>query len=205
MTIAYGRVIKTTPEQGGKELTQGAFTCDNCKRLSIAYADGAAGHASDPSTIDTYLSIRPDAQWTPRIGDVVDYADVPLHVASAASEAHACASIGANRAAILMARSVIEASAKENGINSGSLHLKIVELQKRGIVRPLFSEAALGIKDYGNDMAHGDFTQDVSEDDVADTLTLMAVVLQEVFQVDARTKALRAKVASRKNERDSAA
>lgn len=180
------------------DATQVAYLCDNCARVSIAWAPGKIAHVSDLKTNDKYLIKSDDVKWLPRKGDAVHYEDVPVVIASAASEAHECASIGAKRAAILMARSVIEASAKEHEIVSGNLYAKIDALANRGIIRPLIAEAAHGIRDYGNDMAHGDFGAEVTDEDVEETLGLMGVVLSEVFQVDARTKSLRDRVAKRK-------
>jgi len=109
-----------------------------------------------------------------------------------------CQSIDAPHAAILLARTVIEAAAKYHGIDKGFLAEKIKNLQAQGLVRPLVAEAAEGVKDFGNDMAHGDIEVEVTAEDVEETLTLMSVVLDEVFQVDARTKSLRERVAARK-------
>lgn len=180
------------------EATQVVYSCDHCQHYSIATAPGRSGHSTDAGVNDLYVEGELDTEWLPKIGDAVNYSDVPELIASAASEAHECASIGARRAAILMARSVIEAAAKDKGVNSGTLYQKIEALAERGVVRPLIAEAAHGIRDFGNDMAHGDFTTEVTEQDVGETLDLMAVVLSEVFQVDAKTKSLRARAAARK-------
>ena len=178
--------------------TQVAYSCANCRRYSVALAPGASGHADNVNVNDRKIGTASQVAWVPRIGDAVEYPDVPAHISSAASEAHECFSIGAKKAAILMARSVIEASAKEQGVTSGTLYSKIEALVKKGIVRPLIAEAAHGVRDFGNDMAHGDFDVEVTDDDVNDVLNLMSVVLSEVFQVDAKTRSLRERVSARK-------
>lgn len=198
MTISAGSTLG--PDAHSSEIsTQATYRCDNCHRFSIAWAEGKAPHSTDAPTIDKFIIASLDGvHWVPRIGDAVAFEDVPKHIASAASEAHETSSIGAKRASILMARSVIEACAKAHNITEGTLYAKIEKLAKKGIVRPLIAEAAHGIRDFGNDMAHGDFKTDVTQQDVDETLDLMAVVLSEVFQVDAKTKALRERYAARK-------
>lgn len=178
--------------------TQVTYRCDNCSHFSIALTRGKSNHATDLGINDAFLTVSSDTKWVPKKGDVVEYADVPEIIASAASEAHECFSIGARRAAILMARSVIEASAKAHNISSGTLYTKIDAMAEQRIIRPLIAEAAHGIRVFGNDMAHGDFEVEITDDDVRETLGLMAVVLSEVFQVDARTKSLRARFEARK-------
>lgn len=196
-------VARSGPLPKASDMTQVAYQCDNCFRFNVAWADGKTGHTTDTNANDQFIVKSEDAHWLPRIGLHVVYDDVPPDIASAASEAHECFSIGARRAAIIMARAVIEASAKEHSITSGSLFSKVDEMVKRGIIRPLIAEAAHGIRDFGNDMAHGDFGTAVSDQDVEETLNLMAVVLSEVFQIDARTKALRERVKERKAETSS--
>ena len=179
-------------------ITQVTYTCDHCGRLSIATAPGTLGSNHLGEIDRRIVGLGTRISWSPRIGVSVEFSDVPPHIASAASEAHECASIGANRAAILMARTVIEASAKSNGIVTGNLREKIEQMEKKGLIRPLIVKAAMGIKDFGNDMAHGDIEQEVTDEDVKETLELMGVVLNEVFQIEARTRTLRQRVTDRK-------
>jgi len=82
--------------------------------------------------------------------------DVPEPIRSTASEAFACASIGAHRAAILLARTTIEATAKAEAITSGSLVAKIDALKAANHIRPDVADAAHEVRLLGNDMAHGD-------------------------------------------------
>ena len=196
MQPIHSRSVDSTDEL---PFTQISFACAHCERYSVGWFPGASG-THDHNRNDKLLQASPDAKWVPRVGDSVSYEDVPAHIASAASEAHVCASIGAKRSAILMARSVIEASAKEKGILKGDLYKKIDKMAEDKIIRDLIAEAAHGIRDFGNDMAHGDFEVEVTDQDVSETLSLMAVVLSEVFQVDARTKSLRDRFAARKAE-----
>jgi hypothetical protein len=54
------------------------------------------------------------------------FADVPPSVADAAAEAVLCMQAGTLRGAIMLARAVIEATAKDKGVTHGSLSQKIV-------------------------------------------------------------------------------
>lgn len=192
-------VYKNEDAEGGVTLITGAYRCAHCKKLSTSYVRHE-NPPSGPSSADRLLSM-PTAHWEPKWVEGAEFPDVPPHISSAASEAYRCSSIGANRAAILMARSVIESSAKHHGITGGFLHAKIEQLEKQGVIRPIITKAALGLKDFGNDMAHGDFEQEVTEEDVMEVLSLMTTILGEVFQTDARTKSLRDRVDARKAEK----
>ena len=67
----------------------------------------------------TVNAVLRDAWPTSSLGKT--FPDVPTHIASAADEAHRCASIGAFRGAIALARAVVEATAKDKGVKSGNL------------------------------------------------------------------------------------
>lgn len=177
----------------GRSYLQAAARCDNCGRasLGVAWAYYSVSN-TDPKDRFNYT---PDAafQWFPRIGASPEFPDVPAHVARAASEAHAAYSINAFMAAVLMARTVVEATAKEKGVPKGNLLAKIDELASKSIIRNDTKEAAHEIRHLGNDMAHGDISDLPDAEDVADVLALMDEVLNEVFQGPAKTARLRAR------------
>jgi hypothetical protein len=66
-----------------------------------------------------------DTRWYPVIARGKRYPDVPAEIAAAASEAHRCMPVEAYRGAVLLARSVIEATAKDKGMTTGKLVTKI--------------------------------------------------------------------------------
>jgi hypothetical protein len=78
---------------------------------------------------------------------------VPEPIARAAKEAHECARIGARMAAILMARSVVEATAKAKGVADGNLFGKIKALAEQSFIRKSTEDAAHEIRHFGNDIA----------------------------------------------------
>jgi hypothetical protein len=92
----------------------------------------------------------------------------------------------ANRAAILLARGVLEATAKDKGITSGGLFAKIDRMHQERLVRPDVRDGAHEVRAFGNDMAHGDFIQHVTPEEADLVLALMDEVLVEVYQSPAR-------------------
>lgn len=174
---------------------QSAFVCNNssCKRFVIADAWGSVGqkveHASDEHYWDTWSGVT----WAPSSVGGRQFPDVPEHIASAADEAFRCKSIGAFRASIILARAVVEGTAKERGITSGQIVTKINELAKAGHVRDFTRDAAHELRHLGNNMAHGDFIDPVDEEDCEAVLAVMAEILDEVYQGPARVTRMRMK------------
>lgn len=75
--------------------------------------------------------------WSPEIGRMHSFPHVPEHMAKAAKELYLGASVGNTMSAILMARTVFEASAKDKGITAGSLKTKITMLKEQPLsVKP---------------------------------------------------------------------
>ncbi|PMR61392.1 hypothetical protein C1A38_09245 [Verrucosispora sp. ts21] len=177
----------------------GAFTCAACGRITLAHLtlenppydqeEGLSGR-------DVYelLGERDDQlHWLPTRAAGKGFPDVPDALADTASEAHRAMQTKCHRAAVLLARSVIEATAKAKQITSGSLNAKIDALAQTGLIRGHIQEAAHEIRHLGNDMAHGDFTTPVAAEDAELILTLMDEVLLEVFQSPARVAHAKAK------------
>lgn len=182
-----------TPIEGSASATRklvriqvmGCFRCDNCHAPSIAAATGLPGN-EDPLI---WLAKKKSQEWhpePPRLIPIKSFPDVPPEIASAASEAHTCRNANAKRAAILMARSVIEATAKDKGITTGNLVSKVDQMHDKRLIRPDVRDGAHEIRQFGNDMAHGDFVHTVSLEDTDLVLALMDEVLDEVYQSPAR-------------------
>jgi hypothetical protein len=198
-------IAHMTPVQGSVSLTSGfwrdtvmgCFRCDGCGSLSIAIAKGRPG---SQDALD-WLASRSNLQWQPRITPELpahDFPDVPLEIADAAAEAYGCYEVDAYRAAVLLARSVIEATAKNKGIRKGGLLSKIDAMSD--MIRPHVRDGAHQVRLFGNDMAHGDFVQDVTPEDADLVLTLMSEVLDDVYQSPARVKRAQAARVRRQQE-----
>lgn len=172
-------------------ILQGAATCDHCGRASIGYRALSADESA--TGVNDKFARSANLRWFPRTGVSPEFPDVPQHIARAATEAHEAHSINALMAAILMARTVVEATAKEHGIKTGTLFSKIDAMKDAELIRKSTSEAAHEIRHFGNDMAHGDIAELPSTEDAAEVLELMDEVLNEVFQGPAKTKRIKDK------------
>lgn len=167
--------------------------CLACERLSVcvwfvAYDDTrgmSATYKLGPREGEETL-------WIPLEGFQTDFPDVPEEIAKAATEAWRCHSAGSHRGAVMLARALVEATAKAKGIASGSLADKIDELAKNGLIRAAVADQAHEIRHLGNSTAHGDLGDPVSKEDADEVLNLMGEVLNEVFQSPARSDRLAA-------------
>jgi hypothetical protein len=136
--------------------------------------------------------------WPTHVGGK-EFPDVPKTIGSAADEAHRCLSIDANRAAIAMARAVVEATAKEKGITKGNIEAKIDELHKQGYIRADTKEAAHEVRLTGNETAHGDLAAaEITKEEATDVIILMDDIIEEVYQSPARVKRVRENREARK-------
>jgi hypothetical protein len=169
-----------------RDTVMGCFRCDGCGALNIGIAKGNAKSQDQLA----WLASQKKLQWRPvpvPEEPVHNFPDVPLEIADAAAEAYACLEVAdAYRAAVILARSVIEATAKDKGIKKGTLLDKIDAMSS--MIRPHVRDGAHQVRLFGNDMAHGDFVGDVSLEDADLVLTLMSEVLDDVYQSPARVK-----------------
>lgn len=195
----HGRV--RSPQ--GSYVWSAAFQCDQCGHASIGMASYNNGTVSTAGQARLRMD-TPDAdlRWLPEhvLGRRFD--DVPEWIADAASEAYSCYSIRSYRAAILLARSVVEAVAKDKGIAKGNLADKIDALAEVGHIRTLIQSSAHEIRHLGNDMAHGDFVEPTTVEDAEDVLDFMSVVLAEVYQLPAQVNARQSTRQARKAAAD---
>lgn len=173
----------------GRRTAMAAFLCDECRWMSIGtaslqHADGVSSQHDLARELDTGYIV----EWLPPAGVGREFEDVSEHVGQAASEAYKCQSIGAHRAAVSLARSVVEATAKEKGVTKGNLADKIDAMHDQGLLREHVRDAAHEVRHLGNEMAHGDFVQPVTAEEAEEVLELMAEVLHEVFQSPARVE-----------------
>ena len=164
------------------------FKCDYCGYPNIALMAAYVDDGFDRFDANSVFSKNDGSQpfvWLPDEPLGKEFEDVPQHIADAASEAYACFSIRSYRAAILMARSVLEATAKDKKVTKGNLASKIDELAANGVISEQIKDEAHEIRYLGNDMAHGDFTEPVSEEDADDMLGFLATFLNYVYQTAA--------------------
>jgi len=179
--------------------TEQAFRCDDCGRMSVGLASGLRiAHVNDGSTLNKFWNEYTPDVWAPRYVRGQNFENVPDHIARAASEAHKVRSIDALMSAVLMARTVVEATAKEKGITTGQLVKKIELMAENGIIKEFTRDTAHVIRAFGNDMAHGDISLPLDADDADGVLEFMDELLSEVFQNPAKLAKLKAAAEARK-------
>lgn len=164
-----------------------AFRCDSeeCRALSIGV--GTLYRPSSALSEVTNLLAEMQLAWIPNQVSRPSFPDVPDQIAETASEAHACLSIQAWRGAVALARAVVEATAKDQGITKGPLVAKIDELHKRSLIREITRQLAHEIREGGNEIAHGDLGDEpMPPEDAEAIVSLMDEILQEVYQGPAK-------------------
>ncbi|MFJ9395516.1 DUF4145 domain-containing protein [Streptomyces californicus] len=188
----------TWPSQlDDKPVWMTAFRCssENCHRLSIGWS--VLNRVNQISSAKQLLP-QSDLQWEPLSIRRPLFLEVPPEIAETASEAHACLSIGAARGAVALARSVVEATAKAQGITAHGIVAKIEALRDGGVISTLTAETSHQIRRDGNSIAHGDIgNEPVSVDDAQAIIEFMDALLDEVFQRPAKLQKLK----ERHNER----
>lgn len=198
-----------------------SFQCDNCgyfstgkliitestdelvNRLKLAYYPGDQRKNRAAAASIMFDSVDADIEWFPETALGKEYDNVDNDtVKESASEAYACLSIRAYRAAILMARAVCEAIAKDQGFEEGNLQKKIAQMEEQRLISPLVKQQADEIRYFGNDMAHGDFAQPVDADDAHEVLNFLDVLIDAVYQQPAKLQAMQKARAQRKNRKE---
>lgn len=171
-----------------------AASCDACRRFNVAIGTRewnrgttfAANYILDSSRSKEEGEGMDIESWSPPAMRPVDTAFVPEGVACFFKEAHDAFSISAFRAVLLLVRSVVEATAKDREITSGSLVQKINKLYDEGHIRRGTKDMAHALRILGNDMAHGDIDEVPTQEDADDALTIARFVLDDVYVADAR-------------------
>lgn len=172
------------------DLVCGIYRCDACGAPSLAWArpnrpvnaDALWRMKETPAGLINVAFQEDAVAWAPDPVRGKEYPDVEPKISDAAAEAWACHTIRSYRAASIMARAVIEATAKAKDVEGKGLLSKVDKLYEAQLLSAGARDAAHDIRLNGNEMAHGDFDEPVSEPDSFDTLDLMDRVLREVFQ-----------------------
>jgi hypothetical protein len=175
------------------------FRCDGCAALNICslWTGDIIDSGLDSAGIASVLA-NPDprfpaeTRWYPEKISGKQYPDVPSDIAGAASEAHRSMTVEAYRGAVILARAVIEATAKDKSIAGGTLMSKIDAMYAARLIREDIRDGAHEVRFLANEAAHGEFAESVPEADAELILTLMDEVLEEVYQSPARVARRRA-------------
>lgn len=188
-----------TVAEAGHMITEAAYQCPNCGRLVIAWEAAGTYHARSEKDEAQRREWGHSVQFVPGRRDSTSFPDVPDHIAQAATEATLCLSVSAFRAVGALARAVIEATAKDKRAEASTLSDRINALAEAGHVRKHTQEQAHEVRHFGNGMAHGDFTDPLSREDAEEIVTLMAEILDEVYQSPARLKHVKAAREAKRN------
>ncbi|MFT8592442.1 MAG: DUF4145 domain-containing protein [Bifidobacterium sp.] len=160
--------------------------CDSCGYPNVILADRVNNQTgsltSNEEAFTRYSKYSKNESWLPEKSKWKEYEDVPNNIASAASEAYACFSINANRAAVLLARTTVQAIAKDKGIHTNNLYGDIEKMADDNIITSQLKDEAHEIRFLGNDMAHGDLGTPVDENDASDILGFLDTLLDYVYQ-----------------------
>jgi hypothetical protein len=174
---------KSDPEDSWFEHVA-CFTCDHCSKPIVAEL--------------TPLGI---GQFWPTSVKGQSFPDVSKPLADAASEAHLCLSAGSPMGAVVVARAVIEAVAKDHGIAKGDLKAKIDRLHADGHITATMRAAATEIRFAGNEAAHGDVVEErPGIEDAAEIVALMDSILERLYQEPARIARIRTKRERRRQQ-----
>ncbi|WP_083090161.1 DUF4145 domain-containing protein [Actinomyces vulturis] len=191
-------LVKRDPTHDLYGLTA-AFLCLSCRNLNTAQWLSNE-MISDERLVDWEdLSENNRVFWHPRPGSKKEFKDVPKTISYAASEAWTCHTNDCYRAAVIMARSVVEAAAKMQGHAKGTLAQKIEEMSEAGLIRPALAEQINEIRYMGNESAHGDLDSEITSDDASEVLGLMNELLNELWQAPARARRLRERRLAKNN------
>jgi hypothetical protein len=173
-----------------KHQSRVALVCDNCAEVMVVVGETENDLNQTYSQGEEIDLLTQYGTWFPQHATSYSFKHVPAPIARAAEEAHQAADVQANMAAVLMARTAVEATAKDKGIVKGALFAKIDQLRDDGHIRRIIAEAAHEIRHLGNDMAHGDLEDAPTNEDTQDVLTLMDTLLREVYEAAALTSGI---------------
>lgn len=177
-----------------------AMKCQWCGNMNVAImqVSKALTHSEVRELADSGSKI---VMWRPRPNSAPDLSAAPDHIEGPAREVYQARDTGAKRASILMGRAVIEAIAKDHGVTERvTLEAKIKKLHEKKIILASTAEDAHEVRHLGNDMAHGDFSTEVTDEDVDDIIAIMYDLIEQLYMSEARRKRLREKREARKGK-----
>ncbi|OPG04059.1 DUF4145 domain-containing protein [Microbispora sp. GKU 823] len=147
------------------------YACDGCEGpVALALHRNSSGEIVNAM------------RWPPASTVPAAPADVPEPIAALYIEAHACLSVGATTAAIVMARATVEAVAKERNVRNGNLAGMIQSLLDNDHITELLKEAADVVRLSGNLAVHEVMNERFTSQETSDVLDLVGKILKHVYQ-----------------------
>lgn len=94
---------------------------------------------------------------------------------------------------------MVEATAKDHGIDKGMLDKKIEAMARQGVISEAMKDAADEIRFAGNEVAHADLAEEpITADDAKEVLELMDAILTRVYQEPRQVEPVRERRKERK-------
>ena len=146
--------------------------CGGCNRgaLAVVYHNGIV--QSSESALEFYPSSR---ETTPLPKGI------PEGIVAEYREAELCASFGAYRAASALLRSALEKTLYANGYEKGSLHDRIDQVAKDGLITAARQRRAHdNVRDLGNDVLHEEW-RGVSEEEYSGAHLYVQRILEDFY------------------------
>lgn len=176
------------------------FTCGKCSEVSFGVIARESIHRYEKSTdgiADFWRKNEPEKTF-PQWVETPTYEAIPEYLVEPVKEAHETQAMGFYRSSVILARAVIEATAKDRGADGRDLYQRIKKLREMELITPLTESGAHIVRDSGNNMAHGDFEEEVDWELAEATLEFMGFVLADVYVAPARVKAMEARIEASK-------
>jgi hypothetical protein len=167
----------------GKELHFDTLKCQNCTGYVMAFWSAARSgmiHDSIVFPTPTVVTRAPD-EW-------------PQDVGANWVEAHRSL-FGENwRAAVMMARSALQAAMRQQGATGKTLKGEIDDLAAKEILPPVMKDWSTEIRELGNDVAHPDPGQrPLSRKDAQDIVEFLDYLLEYLYTLPHRVAQYRAR------------
>lgn len=153
--------------------------CPRCLNPFLVRQDAEEYEEGEDLIRDTVLYPAPDRLPSPWL---------PKPIAATFQEALLCFKVGANTAAAIMCRKVLEGIAQEHNAKAKTLAGAIKELRDRGIIESNLFEWAEALRLFGNEAAHGVDTQ-ISREDASDIIQFTDALLEYLFTYQDRFRA----------------
>lgn len=165
------------------------FACSHCGAVNIGHSLITRDDRHDP--YDAMTNGRVEIKWIPPVSSAPSFGDTPPEISEPALEAFTAWDHDAYRAAILMARAVLEGICKDHGISSGSLFHKIDAMKDADHITKALQMAAHAVRELGNEMAHGDFVKtNPTEKQAKQVLAIMRQFIEQLYEQPAQTARL---------------
>lgn len=177
-------------------LLSALFVCPRCEGASLGVAVPRAieYEFSRAENRRSFWRQNDPYEWFPKWVNTPTYDGLPDHLQGPVKEAYETHANGFYRSSVILAPAVVEATAKDQNADGRVLCDRIERLRELELISELTKRAAHVVRNSGNDMAHGDFEEEVDNELAEATLDFMGFVLKDVYVGPAQVQAMEAKL-----------